>query len=101
MEHPKMLRLYLVHNVTDPSARIHCAGASRMENRNLTIIACCGLTLFMSFTLAYGADLFPVAPAAKGEPPSWAYPLNAPGVAVQPAQNDTAPHRVPGSNVAL
>src|SRR5690348_2303491 len=42
-----------------------------------------------------------VALAYAAEPPSWAYPLNAPGAAAQRAQNDTTPHNVPGSNVAL
>jgi cytochrome c553 len=43
----------------------------------------------------------PLALGYAAEPPSWAYPLNPPGAAAQPAQNDTTLHHVPGSNVAL
>src|SRR4051812_8058049 len=60
-----------------------------------------GAALIASAAFAYAADLSPVAPGAKGVPPSWAYPLNTPGAAAQPAQNDTTPHHVPGSNLAL
>jgi cytochrome c553 len=38
--------------------------------------------------------------ANAAEPPSWAYPLNAPGAA-QPAPDDVTPRHVPGSAIAL
>jgi cytochrome c553 len=53
-----------------------------------------------SAAIIFAASALPFALAWSAEAPNWAYPLNPPGAAQTPP-NDNAPKRVPGSNVTF